>query len=248
MKKKVISLLAMLALCLVFAAPAYAASYSRWTPVDFSGQTDFGYFYTYEKDDYSSYPSQKVSYKCFSVVAADGQRFYAAVKESQYEYYRAALANKMVAFKGSYQQTVGDGSPVIVPDNIITTNEKGESVSTPSADFVWASINHGNSTNEIFRKFYEVYSDCTLSIADDSSYIMVDTNPSNADHGTLYAETGLGHITTLNKALGLPDWLYEEMMKTRALDGRQKETFDKVTVSWSYHPNQGLEVIYRKNS
>ena len=52
-------------------------------------------------------------------------------------------------------------------------------------------------------------------------------------------------IEKLNKALGLPDWLYEEMLRTRALDGRQKEDFDNIAVTWSYHPDQGMEVIYR---
>lgn len=55
------------------------------------------------------------------------------------------------------------------------------------------------------------------------------------------------HVREANESLGLPDWLYEEIVSTRAIDGRQKETFDKVTVTWSYHPDHGLEVIYRKN-
>lgn len=87
-----------------------------------------------------------------------------------------------------------------------------------------------------------------ITVADDSSYLMIDTNPYNYKGGdSSLIEAGLNHIETLNKALGLPDWLYEEMLKTRALDGRQKESFDNVTVTWSYHPDQGMEVIYRSN-
>ena len=33
----------------------------------------------------------------------------------------------------------------------------------------------------------------------------------------------------MNELLVLPDWVYEEMMATKAIDGRQKETFDNVT-------------------
>ena len=51
MKKKIVSLFAVLALCLAFAVPAFAANYSKWTATEFSGQTDFGYFYTYEGED-----------------------------------------------------------------------------------------------------------------------------------------------------------------------------------------------------
>ena len=87
-----------------------------------------------------------------------------------------------------------------------------------------------------------------ITVADDSSYLMIDTNPYNQKGGdSRLIEAGLDHIETLNKALGLPNWLYEEMLKTRALDGRQKESFDNVTVTWSYHPDQGMEVIYRSN-
>ena len=110
MKKKIVSLFAVLALCLAFAVPAFAANYSKWTATEFSGQTDFGYFYTYEGEDRSNYPYQAVNYKCFSVVSADGQRFYAAIKDSQYEYAKAALDHQQITLKGLYQQTAGDGS------------------------------------------------------------------------------------------------------------------------------------------
>lgn len=248
MKKKIASLLLTLALGLVLTVPAFAANYSKWTATEFSGQTDFGYFYTYAGQDQSTYPYQDANYKCFSVVSADGQRFYAAIKDAQYEYAKAVLNNQQITLKGLYQQTAGDGSPIILASEVITTNEKGEKVSTLFGNVVWAAIDHGKTIAEIFKKFYEVYSDRMITVADDSSYLMIDTNPYNQKGGdSRLIEAGLDHIETLNKALGLPDWLYEEMLKTRALDGRQKESFDNVTVTWSYHPDQGMEVIYRSN-
>ena len=109
-------------------------------------------------------------------------------------------------------------------------------------------IDHGKTIAEIFKKFYEVYSDRMITVADDNSYLMIDTNPYDYKSGdSRLTDTGLDHIETLNKTLNLPDWLYEEMLNTRALDGRQKESFDNVTVTWSYHPDQGMEVIYRSN-
>ena len=121
-------------------------------------------------------------------------------------------------------------------------------MSTPFGNVVWAAIDHGKSITETFKEFYEVYSDRMITVADDNSYLMIDTNPYNQKGGdSRLIEAGLDHIETLNKALGLPDWLYEEMLKTRALDGRQKESIDNVTVTWSYHPDQGMEVIYRSN-
>lgn len=76
MKKKVISLLAVLALCLAFAVPAFAADtqYKVGDYVSYSGHTDFGYYYTYTVKD--------VNYKCFSVVSADGQRYMHPLKKA----------------------------------------------------------------------------------------------------------------------------------------------------------------------
>lgn len=63
----------------------------------------------------------------------------------------------------------------------------------------------------------------------------------------MYRDPATRNIKLMNELLVLPDWVYEEMMATKAIDGRQKETFDNVTVTWSYSPNQGLEVVYRLN-
>ena len=44
--------------------------------------------------------------------------------------------------------------------------------------------------------------------------------------------------------LGLPDSLTEKMKSTRSMDERQNESYDNVAVSWTYHPDKGLEVMY----
>lgn len=73
--------------------------------VSYSGHTDFGCYYTYTVKD--------VNYKCFSVVSADGQCYYASVKESLYEYFKGAFANQDITFRGAVQSIAGDGAPVI---------------------------------------------------------------------------------------------------------------------------------------
>ena len=112
---------------------------------------------------------------------------------------------------------------------------------------MWATAKYNNTCESIFQAFYSSYADAIVTIAEDSSYLELDTNPLNREREYDYVDIGLGRIQKVNKALGLPDWLYEEMVNTRALDGRQKENFDKVSVTWSYHPDHGLEVIYRNN-
>ena len=53
-------------------------------------------------------------------------------------------------------------------------------------------------------------------------------------------------IEKANKYMGFTSALYKKMLNTRALDGTQKDENDWVSVSWTYHPDQGLEVIYSK--
>lgn len=97
-----------------------------------------------------------------------------------------------------------------------------------------------------FESVYSEYCSSTwASVASDGSYLSVDTNPDNIDDYTEY-EAYLA-LYSINSALGLPESLIEKMGQTRALDGRQTETYDKITVSWTYHPDNGLEVMYEAN-
>lgn len=82
-------------------------------------------------------------------------------------------------------------------------------------------------------------------LANDGSYISIDTNPLDLDDYS--ASSAWSMIEELNYELDLPDSLKEKMIHTRALDGRQTATYEYVTVSWTYHPDQGLEVTYELN-
>lgn len=44
-------------------------------------------------------------------------------------------------------------------------------------------------------------------------------------------------------AIPVPSYIIERIDKTRALDGMQREEFDGFSISWSYHPNDGLDVV-----
>lgn len=84
--------------------------------------------------------------------------------------------------------------------------------------------------------------DGTVSVSDDGLSMTVDTNP--LDISKYNSSEAITFIKDVNAELGLPDSLYEKMVATRALDGRQTSDYDHVEVSWSYHPDNGLEVIY----
>lgn len=81
-------------------------------------------------------------------------------------------------------------------------------------------------------------------VSGDGKSLKIDTNP--ADEKDYYDSNAAKAIRKINKALGLPDSLYDKMAETRALDGRQTATYEKITVSWTYHPNYGLEIIYER--
>ncbi len=53
-------------------------------------------------------------------------------------------------------------------------------------------------------------------------------------------------IRYANKELGFNDSVYSKMLNTSALMGRQTEENAKYKVSWTYHPDDGLEVTYEK--
>lgn len=86
---------------------------------------------------------------------------------------------------------------------------------------------------------------CTSSFADiasDGSYLAVDTNPSDKDDHTDY-EAYLA-IMSINEALELPESVLNRMNQTRSMDGIQSYSTDDLEITWTYHPNKGLEVTY----
>ena len=81
-----------------------------------------------------------------------------------------------------------------------------------------------------------------------TDYLSIDTNPydydSDSSSSTTYLLSATYAIQRVNSKLGLPSYLYDEMIETRAIDGRQSYSGTKVNVSWRYHPDSGLEVRY----
>ena len=76
-------------------------------------------------------------------------------------------------------------------------------------------------------------------VSSDGMSLEVNTTEKEAWHGESFHK-----ITWINMGLGLPDSLADKMAQTRALDGRQTYDSGDISVSWSYHPNTGMNVIY----
>lgn len=95
-------------------------------------------------------------------------------------------------------------------------------------------------------KAYDDY--CSMgwsTLASDGSCLTVDTNPDDKDE---YIEMDAYYaVEKINKDLGFPESVYERMNTTSALDGRQEYDIEEYTVSWKYHPDNGMEIIYEVN-
>lgn len=99
------------------------------------------------------------------------------------------------------------------------------------------------------KNFKTRYSDIAgkswCTIADDGSYMKIDTNP--YDLNDYFEADAYYELERINKDLGFSSAVLEKMGETTALDGRQTEESKKATVSWKYHPDNGLEVTYEWN-
>lgn len=99
-------------------------------------------------------------------------------------------------------------------------------------------------------KLEEAYTNyCESSFADlgyDRMSLTIDTNPNDLSYSSA-EDDAIAAIQRLNLYFGLPSSLLEKMANTRALDGTQSQNCGKYTVTWNYHPDKGLKVIYEVN-
>ena len=105
------------------------------------------------------------------------------------------------------------------------------------------------------KDFTDMYGDLAsnswCTIASDGSYMKLDTNPRDKDSDDLtwsdYESLVIpanDAIERINKELGFSDALMEKMNTTTWSQGKQTDSNDKYTVTWTYHPDKGLEVMY----
>jgi len=71
----------------------------------------------------------------------------------------------------------------------------------------------------------------------------------DAGEGVIFSSTGLygadfSDIECFGDGIGMPQHVRSEMYQTRALDGRQEAEWDVFAASWSYHPDDGLDVVF----
>lgn len=83
------------------------------------------------------------------------------------------------------------------------------------------------------------------TLGSDGSYLRADTNTFDLED---YSNSSvLSEIKSMNRKMGLPESLYNDMINTTWSMGKQQEIFENIgiSVSWTYHPDKGLEVTYK---
>lgn len=141
-------------------------------------------------------------------------------------------------------------------DKIATVNElgtitavgKGECVVTAQCGTISKDISVTVKTKIDFKELYEALdSDIKYgwSVGSDGSYLSADDNVYDLDD---YSNENIwASIKQMNKTLGLPASLTQDMGQTTWSMGRQNQKFTDIgiEVTWTYHPDKGMEVTYK---
>lgn len=83
------------------------------------------------------------------------------------------------------------------------------------------------------------YFEGVVSVEDDGRTLILQTLPEDDD------PLGLSTLALdcVQTELDMPTWLTTSMGQTRSLDGRQSEQWDAFSAQWSYHPDNGVNLI-----
>jgi hypothetical protein len=98
------------------------------------------------------------------------------------------------------------------------------------------------STSGTARNFYRVARQCPTSpyaeVQDDGLTLVLRGYGENVPFQLSFEE-----MKCFFRAVAMPEYIQEEMLRTRAIDGTVRATFIAITASWTYHPDDGLFVI-----
>ena len=83
-----------------------------------------------------------------------------------------------------------------------------------------------------------------LCACDDNSNNNSSQSGNGSSNHDYYNATNTQILKSAVTALKLPDYIYQRMLKTTAMQGRQEVTVNGITVSWTYHPDNGLEAMF----
>jgi hypothetical protein len=80
-----------------------------------------------------------------------------------------------------------------------------------------------------------------VDVLDNGKTISIDGN------GEEKSGAPIQEIACILQAIPVPSYIIQRMEQTRAIDGIQRETFDGFDISWSYHPDDGVDIVIHQN-
>jgi hypothetical protein len=96
-----------------------------------------------------------------------------------------------------------------------------------------------------FDLFQKAYSSCGtpagVSVSDNGTTISVDTMGDSEYSGASYSD-----LVCVIDAVGTPSYINDNIMSVRAIDGRQSDEFNGIVVSYSFHPDNGMDIVFHK--
>ncbi len=97
---------------------------------------------------------------------------------------------------------------------------------------------------DTFQKAYETCgSPAGIRVSDEGKSITIDGYGEDD-----YSGADLYDTVCVLDAIKTPEYVISNMETTNSLMGRQSATFgDNIDVSWSYHPDNGLDIVIHKN-
>jgi|GEM_PF-3750794 len=97
-----------------------------------------------------------------------------------------------------------------------------------------------NSVSD-YKKFSSAYASCGnpngVTIGDSAKTLTINTKGNEDLYGASYLDA-----SCVLDEIGVPQYIRDEIAATNALMGRQTANFDGVTISWSYHPDNGADI------
>lgn len=135
---------------------------------------------------------------------------------------------------------------VILCMAFVACNSNSNNTTTQTSSVVDVTKERKDKLSDAYDSFCDSTKDYA-KLASDGLSLVIDSNPDDRSYYQ-HSSDAIAAIVNVNDYLGLPESVNDKMESTRALDGMQTQDCGDYTVSWNYHPDNGLKVIYEVNN
>jgi hypothetical protein len=139
-------------------------------------------------------------------------------------------------FIGSWQIAISDDEVAIA--NSLASKMRGEVYDFKDPE-IRAEVLQEITNGESIKVLREVSKGCLAAeqLSSDGQSISFDTKGDEDSDGD-----GLFSVFCTLRIMGAPDFVFESILSTRALDGRTEESWGEFRASWTYHPDTGMRL------